>query len=274
MAADPERDSGPGHADPADRPGHADRETHVDHDDELGRHAVSLHDAVEKAPDTATVEEVVRRQLAKALGGRRGMLEAAIPTIVFTVLFVALHELRLAIICSLATAGVLLLVRLVQRSTVQFVVNAFFGIGIGAFFAYRAARGGGDAGDQALAYFLPGVLYNAGYALVMGLSVVTRWPLVGFLVGSVTGEPTEWRQDPAVVKLCSRLTMVLAAPCVVRVVVQAPIYLAGRLEWWDKDAAVAALAAAKLAMGWPLQVAALLAMVWLLGRNRTPVHES
>jgi hypothetical protein len=27
---------------------------------------------------------------------------------------------------------------------------------------------------------------------------------------------------------------------------------------------------AKLAMGWPLQVAALAAMVWLLSRNKTP----
>ncbi len=36
---------------------------------------------------TATVEEVVRGQLATALGGRRGMLEAAVPTAVFTVVF-------------------------------------------------------------------------------------------------------------------------------------------------------------------------------------------
>ena len=58
----------------------------------------------------------------------------------------------------------LLVVRLVQRSSVQFVLNALVGIGIGALFAWRAARGGGDAGDQALAYFLPGLLYNLGYA--------------------------------------------------------------------------------------------------------------
>ena len=34
-----------------------------------------------------TVEAVVRAQMAKALGGRRGMVEAAVPTIVFTVLW-------------------------------------------------------------------------------------------------------------------------------------------------------------------------------------------
>ena len=236
-------------------------------------HEEGLHDAVAHAPSTATVEEVVRGQLAKALGGRRGMVEAAVPTIAFTVLFVTTHDLRLSVLLSVVCAAALLVVRLVQRSTVQFVVNAFVGIGIGALFAWRSARGGGDVNDQALAYFFPGILYNAGYAVVMGLSVVARWPLVGFLVGSVTGDPTEWRQDPAVVKLCGRLTLVLAAPCVLRVLVQAPVYLAGKREWWDADGAVAVLAGAKLVMGWPLQVAALALMVWLLSRNRTPVRD-
>ena len=59
----------------------------------------------------------------------------------------------------------LLAVRLVQRSSLQFVLNALFGIGIGALFAWRAARGGGDEGEQALAYFLPGLLYNLGYGV-------------------------------------------------------------------------------------------------------------
>ena len=220
-----------------------------------------------------TVEAVVRHQLAKALGGRRGMLEAAVPTITFTVLFLTMHDLRLAVLVSLGCALVLLVLRLVQRSTPQFVLNSLVGIGIGALFAWRAARGGGDAGDQALAYFLPGILYNACYAVVMVLTIVTRWPVVGFMVGSVTGDPTAWHSDRAVVRLCSHLTWLLALPCVLRVVVQAPMYLAGRNGWWADSAAVAALGTAKLVMGWPLQVAALAAMAWLLSRNRTPVQE-
>jgi len=218
-----------------------------------------------------TVEEVVRGQLAKALGGRRGMIEAAVPTIIFTVLFLTTHELKLAVLVSGGCAVVLLAVRLVQRTSTQFVLNSLFGIGIGAYFAYRSAKGGGDANDQALAYFLPGILYNAVYSLVIALSVLVRWPIVGFLVGSVTGDPTAWRSDPNIVRLCSRLTWILALPCLVRVLVQAPIYLAGRNEWWDPDSAVAALGVTKLAMGWPLQIAALTAMVWLLSRNRTPM---
>lgn len=217
-----------------------------------------------------TVESVVRAQLSKALGGRRGMLEAAVPTIAFTVMFVSTKDLRLALVVSVGTALVLLVARVLQRSSAQFVLNSLVGIAIGALFAWRSARGGGDANDNALAYFLPGILYNAGYAVVMTLTILARWPLVGFMVGSVAGDPTEWHRDPQVVRLCRNLTWMLVLPCLVRVAVQLPIYLAGRSAE-DASPMVAWLGVSKIAMGWPLQVAALGGMVWLLARNRTPV---
>jgi hypothetical protein len=221
------------------------------------------------AVGSASVEEAVRGQLSRALGGRRGMLEAAVPTLAFTIVFLTTRDLRLAVSVSVAAAVVLLVVRLTQRSSPQFVLNSLFGIGVGAFFAWRSARGGGNADDQALAYFLPGLVYNAGYAVVMTLSNLARWPLVGFMVGSVAGDPTEWHRDPQVVRLCSNLTWMLAVPCVVRVVVQLPLYLAGRAAS-DAGPMVAALGVSKVVMGWPLQLLALAGMAWLLGR-RTPV---
>ena len=85
----------------------------------------------------------------------------------------------------------------------QFVVNSLVGIGIAAVFASRS----GKAEDV----FLPGILYNAAYAVGLSLSILVRWPLVGFMIGSVTGDVTAWRRDPGIVKLCSRLTWVLVA---------------------------------------------------------------
>jgi hypothetical protein len=163
-------------------------------------------------------------------------------------------------------------IRLVHRSTVQFVMNSLVGIGIGAFFAWRSARGGGNADDQALAYFLPGLIYNGGYAGLMVLSNLVRWPVVGFMVGSVAGDPTEWHRDAQVVRLCRNLTWVLATPCVARVLVQLPIYLAGKAAD-DAGPMVAALGLTKIAMGWPLQLLALAGMAWLLARNGTPVRQ-
>jgi len=201
-----------------------------------------------------TVEAAVRAQLAKALGGRRGILEAAVPTIAFTLSWISTEQLRLSLMISIGAAVLLLVVRLIQRSTPQFVLNSLVGIGIGAFLATRT----GEAKDV----FLPGILYNAAYAAGMLLSIVTRWPVVGFLVGAITGEVTAWRKDPGMVRLCSRLTWLLLAPCALRVAVQLPLYLADQ---------VAILGVSKVVLGWPLQVAAFAAMVWVLARGRTPI---
>ena len=222
-------------------------------------------------PDEQTVEAVVRAQLARALGGRRGMLEAALPTLIFTLTWLLGDDLRTALVVSVATALVLLAVRLVQRSSVQFVVNAMVGIGIGWLFVTMSARSGGSEDEQALAYFLPGILYNAGYGVVLAVTCLVGWPVVGFMVGSVTGDATAWHRDRQVVRLCTRLTWVLVLPCALRVVAQAPVWLAARAGSVDAEVAVALLGVMKIALGWPLQLAALAAMVWLLSRDRTPV---
>jgi hypothetical protein len=216
-----------------------------------------------------TVEALVRQQMSKTLGGRRGMAEAAVPTLVFTGVFLTTRTLWPAIYFSVGAALVLLVIRIVQRSSPQFVLNSLLGIGVGALFAWNSSRSGGSVDDTALAYFLPGILYNAGYAVVMTISNLVGWPVVGFMVGSASGEPTEWHGDADVVRLSKRLTWLLILPCVIRVAVQAPLYLAGKAAV-DAGAMVAALGVSKIAMGWPLQLLSLAAMVWVLTRGRTP----
>ncbi len=205
----------------------------------------------------STVEELIRHRLALALGGKRGMVEAAIPTLTFTTIFLSARELRAALVTSVAMAVVALVVRLAQRSTVQFALNSLIGIGIAAAIAARTGR----AEDV----FLPGIIYNAVNAAILLLSIAVRWPLVGLLIGSATGDPTGWRQNPAVVKLCTRLTWILVVPTLIRVAVQYPLYLADKVGW---------LAATKLALGWPLHVAAFALMAWVLARGRTPLERS
>lgn len=225
-------------------------------DPQTGAGGTARCDAGDVQRGTAeTVEHLVRSKLAEALGGRRGIVESAVPTITFTLLYVTTHELRLALTVSIAITVGLLIVRVVQRSSVQFVLNALFGIGIAALFAARS----GEARDV----FLPGILYNAGYSVIFVASILVGWPIVGFMIGSLTGEPTEWHRDRALVKLCSRLTWLFAAPCIIRVLVQYPLWLGDH---------IALLGTAKIFLGWPLQIAAFTAMAWLLGRNKTPVE--
>ncbi|AXT84822.1 DUF3159 domain-containing protein [Aeromicrobium sp. A1-2] len=201
-----------------------------------------------------TVEQLVRAQLAKALGGRRGIVESAVPTILFTLSWIISHDLRASLVLSFVVTVGLLVLRLAQRSTVQFVVNALFGIGIAALFASRS----GEARDV----FLPGILYNGGYAVVFIVSIVVGWPLLGFMIGSVMGDPTAWHGDRGLVRLCSQLTWIMALPCILRVVVQYPLYATDH---------VALLGTSKIVLGWPLQIASFAIMAWLLGRNHTPI---
>ena len=99
-------------------------------------------------PTTETVEALVRRQLSVALGGKRGMAEAAVPTLTFTVFWLAFRHLELALGASIAVAVLELGLRLVQRQTVKFVVNALVGIAIGWFFVHLAASRGGKASSR------------------------------------------------------------------------------------------------------------------------------
>ncbi|WP_229051220.1 DUF3159 domain-containing protein [Aeromicrobium sp. Leaf350] len=210
-------------------------------------------------PDASveTVEQLVRRQLAEAFGGIRGVVESAVPSLAFLVSWLTTEDLRQSIYVAVGVAVVLLVVRLAQRSTPQFVVNSLFVIAIGALFASRS----GEARDV----FLPGILYNGAYSIVLVVSILVGWPVVGFLIGSLAGDVTSWRRDRGLVRLCSRLTWLLAVPCVLRVLVQYPLYSADE---------VGLLGTAKIVMGWPLQVLALLAMAWVLSRDSTPAGPS
>lgn len=204
-----------------------------------------------------TVEELIRHRLSTALGGWRGSIETALPTVAFIALWSWRQDLRLAVYCAMGVAVALALVRVVQRSSLQHVFGAVFATALAAFFAMRS----GKAEDA----FLPGMLLSGGYLVGTLISILVRWPVVGFLVGAgdprAAEDPFGWRRDSGMVRVCSRLTWVLVALYAVRLSIQVPLYLAGQ---------VAALGVAKIALGWPLWIAGVAVMGWLLLRGNTP----
>jgi len=214
---------------------------------------------------------MVRGQMAASLGGRRGIIEAAIPGVLFTVMWLTTKDIRLALIVGGAGVALALVVRLVQRSTVQYVFNAAFSIALGYVFVRLAASAGGSESEQALAYFLPGILISLGYTIGFTLSCVTGWPVVGFMLGSVTGDPFAWHADKQVVQLCTRLTWVLMAPGAIGVALQGPVWLLGWSGTIDTDTAVLIVSVLRLGLGWALRIASWSAVVWLLARNATPI---
>lgn len=219
-----------------------------------------------------TVEALVRHQMAAALGGKRGMVEAAVPGLIFTAVWLPTDNLRWALIASLGVAGVALALRLAQRSSVQYVFNAIFGIGIGWVFVRWAESSGATADEQKLAFFLPGILISLAYTVVLGASCLVRWPALGFMLGAVAEDPLGWHDNPQVVKLCSRLTWVMLLPGAVGVLVQGPIWLLGDRGTISTDLAVTLIFALRTVLGWILRIASWSAMVWLLARNATPLE--
>jgi hypothetical protein len=208
------------------------------------------------APDV-TVEALIRRRLATALGGWRGSAETAVPTLVFVVLWVWRKDLTMAIVASVAVTLVMAVVRVVQRQNLQYVLSAVFPTAIAAFFALRS----GKAEDA----FLPGIIWNAVMLVVALVSVALRWPLVGFMVGAgdprMADDPVGWHRDRGLVRVCQRLTLVLVGLFVVRLVVMVPLYLAGQ---------VALLGVAKVVLGWPLWLAGVAVMGLMLVKGHTP----
>jgi hypothetical protein len=113
--------------------------------------------------------------------------------------------------------------------------------------------------------FLPGILYNGALALLSLFTIAVRRPLVGFVIGAAVGDPTGWAQDRGLVRMTSKLTMVLAVPYLLRFAIQLPLFLAGQ---------VVLLGVAKVVLGWPLLIAALAVIGLMLSKGKTPIEES
>jgi len=207
-------------------------------------------------PVPTTVEEVVRQRLSLALGGWRGLLDSAAPALAFLVTWLATADLWPSVGASAAVLLVALVVRIARRETVQHALGGIAATAVAAFIASRTGR--------AQDVFLPGILLNAVLAVVFAGSMLARWPVVGFVVGAVTEDPTGWRRDRGVVALCQRLTGLLLAGYVVRVAVQLPLYLTENTTW---------LAASKLVLGWPLLVLGVAVASLVLLRGRTPLQD-
>ena len=124
----------------------------------------------------------MRYQLSKSLGGARGMIESALPFIAFTIAWVVARQLYPAIAAAVGTAILLAVIRLVQRQSIKYVVQAVIPTAIAVLIATRTGR--------AQDVFSPGILYNGALAVISLLTVAIRKPLVGFIIGAAVGDPT------------------------------------------------------------------------------------
>ena len=165
----------------------------------------------------------------------------------------------------------LLVVRLVQRSTVQFVFNALFGIGIGwVFVTHRGQRAAATRTTRRWRTSCPGSSTTPATRWCSAFTCLIGWPLVGLHGRQRHRRPDGLARGQAGRGLCTRLTWLLALPCVLRVALQGPIWLPAGPERSTPTRRSPRSASSRSRSAGRSSSPLLAAMLWLLGAQRHP----
>jgi hypothetical protein len=209
------------------------------------------------------LRETYRKQLRDSIGGWSGTAITALPTVVFVIVNTA-SSLRPAIISAVATGLALAAYRLARKQSTQQAISGLFGVVIAAVIAARTG--------QARGYFLLGIWTSFLYAVPFAVSAVVRRPLVGLLWEFLDPSPPDpddpdrpWYRRAPLLRAYTIATLIGTALFLARGVVQATLYHDNATGW---------LAFARVAMGYPLYIAAVGAGYWVVRRVRhqLPAH--
>jgi hypothetical protein len=203
----------------------------------------------------------IRQQILDGIGGWKGALISAVPPIVFVAVN-AWRGLRDAIIAALVVAGLLVAYRLIRKQPVQQALSGAIGVGVAALIAARTG--------QARGYFLLGIWGSFAFAVPLVVSLLCRRPAVGLIwefLDPTTAEGDEpWYARRPLLRAYVWSTLVWTVLTLSRGGIQLALYHRNATGW---------LAFARIAMGYPLTIAAFGVTFWLVMRARRslrPVH--
>ena len=179
-----------------------------------------------------------REKVISAFGGKKGLIDSGIPSVIFLVVFNISKELQSALIAAIVISALLTITRLLMRDTVQHAFSGFIGVLICAWFANRT----GNASDL----YIPKLLTNLGYGTVYLLANLVGWPILGLMLGPILGENLRWRNYPARKRAYIQASWLWVGMFFLRIAVQYPIYKTGNVNL---------LGTVNLAMGYPLFLA-------------------
>lgn len=193
-----------------------------------------------------------RDKVVNALGGKKGLIDSGVPSIVFLVVFNVSKEVNTAIWAALTLSLILAIIRLIKKDTIQHSVSGVIGVLICAYFANRS----GNASD----FYIPKLLTNLGYGTVYLIANLVGWPILGVVLGPLLGENFLWRNHPERKKMYIKASWIWVAMFFSRIAVQYPIYKSGNVNL---------LGTVNLAMGYPLFFAAAYG-TWLVIKSGPP----
>ncbi|WP_312178725.1 DUF3159 domain-containing protein [Arthrobacter sp.] len=184
----------------------------------------------------------------KSVGGVRGLAEAILPGLLFTLIYTITTGLYVSLGAAVVAAGAFAVANLVQKRPLVQSLTGVIGVAVCAFFALRSGSGS--------TYFVPGFYVNGAYILAFALSIAVKWPVAGLLFGFIRGENVAWRSEPRRLRAYALATWIIIAVFLLRLAVQLPLFLADN---------VAALGTMRLAMGVPLYALGLW-LAWVVSR--------
>ncbi|MFD7655844.1 DUF3159 domain-containing protein [Actinosynnema sp. NPDC059797] len=194
--------------------------------------------------------------LASLLGGRGGALDASLPPTAFVLgWLLAGHSVAVGAAAAVACGVVVGVVRVARGARPRALLVSVALVVLAAYVALRTGR----PED----FFLLQVFLNAASALVWAASVVVRWPLLGVVVGLLTGQRFRWRRDPDLLRAYRLASWPWVGQYLLRVVVFGALWLAGQ---------VVLLGVMRVALTWPLQVACVAVSWWVLRRALPDDH--
>lgn len=196
-----------------------------------------------------------RQSLMDAIGGPVGIAESIIPAFAFSVSFAISKSALLSVSVASALALIFIGYRVVKRQPLSQAIAGALGI---AFAAFLALRDGGNAED----FFIPGFITNAVYGAVLLISVLIRFPIMGFVAQLLFGFDS-WRKNRTIYRRAQLATLVWVGFFSLRLAVQLPLYFAGQVEL---------LAASKVILGAPAY-AGLLVLTWVLLRRLSSIEK-
>src|SRR3954449_10482372 len=210
-------------------------------------------------PDPGDTGEVTQPtpyvlDIGEMIGGRRGVIDASIPGVTLVIVD-TFASLMWPILVALIAAAVLAVVRAVRHEPLR---QAAMGL-LGLAGAAALARFTGEAKN----YFLPGILLNAGYALLAFGSIVIRKPALGYVAAMLDRGYSHWQEHPPLRRAAAIATAMWAVVFALRALVQGYLYVHGHEHW---------LAPVRLGMGLPLWALALAGTLFVLQGHHQPVE--
>ena len=196
-----------------------------------------------------------KETVINALGGKKGLIDSGLPSVIFLVIFNIKHDLQLAIWAAILVSLVLTILRLAKKDTIQHSISGIVGVLICAYFANRSG--------QATDFYIPKLLTNLGYGSAYLIGNILGWPILGLVLGPLLGENFEWRNNPVRKKMYIRASWIWVGMFFSRIAIQYPIYRSGN---------VTLLGSVNLAMGYPLFFAAAYGS-WRIIKSVPPVKK-